>query len=99
MDLHITNIAPTVTEIELRALFERTVSVAGIKLLPGGDALVAFDSEADADKALQELDGTVLGGRILSMRRALPRRERSDNIRLRGESAEGPGEEGEDSGK
>jgi len=76
MDLHVSNIAPTVTEIELRALFERVAPVASVKLLPGGDAFVSFDSEEDARRAIDELDGTVVGGSMLSMRVALPRRER-----------------------
>ncbi len=76
MDLHITNIAATVTEIKLRALFERVALVVGVKLLSGGDAFVSFSSDDDARKALQELDGSVMAGAVLSMRIALPRRER-----------------------
>jgi RNA recognition motif-containing protein len=89
-DLHITNIAPTVTEIELRALFERLVPVASVRLLPGGDALVTFNTEEDAGRALRELDGSVLAGRVLSMRRALPRREREETTRREEEAESGP---------
>ncbi len=90
MNLHITNIAPMVTEIELRALFERLVPVASVRILPGGDALVTFDTEEDAGRALRELDGSVLGGRALSMRRALPRREREESTRRDEEAESGP---------
>jgi RNA recognition motif-containing protein len=90
MNLHITNIAPSVTEIELRALFERLVPVASVRLLPGGDALVSFNSDEDAAKALRELDGTALAGRALSIRRALPRREREESTRREEEAEGGP---------
>lgn len=89
MDLHVTNVAHTVTEIELRAFFERVVPVVAVKLFPGGDALVTFASDADADRALKELDGIVLADRPLSMRRALPRREREDSMRSQQEVPEG----------
>ena len=90
MNLHITNIAPTVTEIELRVLFERLVPVASVRILPGGDALVTFDSEEDAGRALRELDGSMLAGRALSMRRALPRREREESTRREEEAEDEP---------
>lgn len=89
MDLHVTNIAPTVTEIELRAHFGRVVAVNGVKFLPDGDALVSIDSEAEADTALRQLDGSELAGKMLSMRKALPRRERADNMRSQGVAPEG----------
>lgn len=76
MDLLISNLAPTVTEIELRTLFERVVPVEGVKFLPGGDALVTLDSPQDAQKALAELDGYIVAGKVLSVRNALPRKER-----------------------
>jgi RNA recognition motif-containing protein len=84
MNLHLSNIAPSVTQIELKAFLERVSSVGAVKMLPGGDALVVFESEADADRALAELDGAVLAGRTLSMRRALPRREREGEMRSGG---------------
>jgi len=99
MDLHVTNIAPTVTQIELRAHFEHVVPVAGVKLLPGGDALVTFDTGADADKALEELDGSMLSGRALSMRKALPRREREDDIRSKGGALERQDKEDREPGR
>lgn len=81
MDLHVTNIAPTVTQMELRALIERKVAVKNITILPGGDALVSFDSGEDAFSALKEFDGFLLSGKPLSMRMALPRKERADETK------------------
>jgi RNA recognition motif-containing protein len=94
MDLHVTNIASTVTKIELRAHFEHLVPVAGVKLLPDGDALVSFDSDEDATTALQQLDGSELAGKMLSMRKALPRRERANDIRKQGETSDGEVKDG-----
>jgi RNA recognition motif-containing protein len=88
VDLYVSNIAPTVTEIELRAFFERAVPVAGLKMLPGGDALVTLTDD-DAQKALQGLDGMTLAGRAVSIRMALPRRERGNSIRAQGETPKG----------
>ena len=88
MDLHVTNIAPTVTEIELRAVFARVVPVESVTLLPGGDALVSFKTDDDARRAEQELDGAVVAGSAISLHYALPRRERQDRNKLQGEASE-----------
>jgi len=84
LNLHVTNIAPTVTKFELRALFENVVPVSSLAMIEGGDALVGLESLEDAQKALDGLDGRMLGGKMLSMRLALPRKERADSMEKRG---------------
>jgi len=73
MDLHV---ARTVTDLELRTFFERSALVEAVTILSEGEALVSFASKEDAKKALEEFDGHSLAGRVLSVRYALPRKER-----------------------
>jgi RNA recognition motif-containing protein len=80
LNLHVTNIAQIVTKFELRAFFEKVVPVTSVTIFEDGDALVGLESLEDAKKALAELDGSVLGGKVLSMRLALPRKERVDSM-------------------
>ena len=80
MNLYVTNIPQRVTKFQLRAFFEKIVSVLSLTMLEDGDALVGFETLEDANKALAELDGNVLGGKIISMRLALPRKERADSM-------------------
>ena len=80
MDLHVSNMPKTATEIELRALIGRMVKVEAVKMLVEGEALVSFATEQEAERALKEFDGYEMGGRLLSVRYALPRRERENRL-------------------
>jgi RNA recognition motif-containing protein len=70
--LHIDNVAPDVTEDDLREEFEMVGEVIDLKLLlddlterPTGTAMVQMATQHDADQAVRALDGARVGGRTL----------------------------------
>ena len=79
--LYVGNIPFSVTEDDLRALFEQHGKVGSVNVItdretgrPRGFAFVEFDDAGAADSAQQALDGSDMGGRSIRVNEAQDRR-------------------------
>jgi RNA recognition motif-containing protein len=77
------NLDFTATEDQVRALFEPFGTVQRVNIMTDRDtgrsrgfAFVEMSSDAEADRAIQSLNGKQLGGRTLNINEARPRPER-----------------------
>ncbi len=77
------NLSWEATEEELNALFAGAGEVTSVKIItdkftgqPKGFAFVEMATDADAQKAIQTLNGTVLKDRALTVNEARPPKER-----------------------
>ena len=82
-NLFVGNLGPDVTHEELRRLFETYGPVAQVHIivdrdtgLPRGFAFVEMIDDADAEKAIKALNGSILKDRTLNVNYARPRPER-----------------------
>ena len=82
-NLYVGNLPHTVSEAELRNLFEAHGTVERITLVTDRDTgrsrgfgFVEMKNATDADKAIAALNGTGLGGRTLTINEAKPKAER-----------------------
>jgi len=82
--IYVGNLSFTTTEDELRALFAEAGTVASVALIKDRDtgqskgfAFVEMTNQADAEKAIQLLNGKTYGARELKVNLARPREERS----------------------
>jgi len=92
-NIYIGNLDYSVTEEQLRALFVAHGAVESTTVVrdrdtgqPRGFAFLEMTHDADADKAIQALNGTLLGDRALTVNEARPKavRGRGDDVRTRG---------------
>jgi cold-inducible RNA-binding protein len=84
MNIYVGNIAFDASEDEVRALFASYGEVTNVNLLkdkftgqPRGFGFVDMAMDADAQKAIHELNGRELRGRKLTVNQARPREERT----------------------
>ncbi len=84
-NLFVGNLPFSVTESDLRNLFEEHGAVERVTVVtdrdtgkPRGFAFVEMTDEAAADKAISALNGRELEGRALSVSEARPRADRGD---------------------
>jgi cold-inducible RNA-binding protein len=84
MNIYVGNIAFDASEDEVRALFASYGEVTNVNLLkdkftgqPRGFGFVDMAVDADAQKAIHELNGRELRGRKLTVNQARPREERA----------------------
>ena len=82
--LFIGGLSYTTTSEELKELFSKIGEVTTADVITDkftnqgkGFAFVEFADDANADKAIKELNGTELGGRKIVVNEARPREERS----------------------
>jgi RNA recognition motif-containing protein len=81
-NLFVGNLDSKVTQAELRRLFEVYGQVAQIHIIMDRDtglpryAFVEMTNDADAEKAIKELNGSILRGHTLNVEYARPRPER-----------------------
>jgi RNA recognition motif-containing protein len=82
--LYVGNLGYTVTNAELSKMFEAIGQVRSAEVIQDRDTgrskgfgFVEMESEADAQTAIQQLNGTENGGRPLTVNEAKPRPERS----------------------
>ena len=78
--LYVGNLPYSLTEVDLRGVFEEAGSVSDVKIVmdretgrPRGFAFVEMSTDAEASEALQSLNGRDLGGRPINIREALER--------------------------
>ena len=88
MNIYVGNLAPDTTEEELRQAFAKYGQVVSAKIVKDrytfesrGFGFVEVPNKAQAMEAMAELNGTELGGNILRVNEARPRRERSGGHR------------------
>ena len=79
--LYVGNLPFSITEDELRGVFERHGTVGSVNVItdretgrPRGFAFVEMDEASDADEAIKALDGTDMGGRNVRVNEAQDRR-------------------------
>jgi cold-inducible RNA-binding protein len=84
MNIYVGNIAFDASEDEVRALFASYGEVTNVNLLkdkftgqPRGFGFVDMALDAEAQKAIHELNGRELRGRKLTVNQARPREERA----------------------
>jgi RNA recognition motif-containing protein len=82
-NLFVGNLGSEVTYEELRRLFEAYGQVVQVHIivdrdtgLPRGFAFVEMTNDAEAEKAIRALNGSILGDRTLEVNYARPRPER-----------------------
>ena len=75
--LYVGNLPFSITEDDLRSLFEPHGRIASVNVITDRDtgrargfAFVEMDEASDADKAMSALDGTEMGGRSLKVNEA-----------------------------
>jgi RNA recognition motif-containing protein len=83
-NLYVGNLPHSTTEAELRNVFEAHGAVEKITLVTDRDTgrsrgfgFVEMTNASEADKAIEALSGTDLGGRTLTINEAKPKSERS----------------------
>jgi len=83
MNIYVGNLSYSVTEGQLRALFEQFGAVSSVNLITDrysgeskGFGFVEMDKQADAERAIKDLNGRALSGRNLTVNLARPRNER-----------------------
>ena len=84
MNIYVGNLPKTTTEDEVRKVFAEYGEVAEVKLIKDnysgelrGFGFIEMPAKADAQKAIQEVDGTELEGNTLIVNEARPREDRS----------------------
>ena len=82
MNIYVGNLAPDTTEDELRQAFAEYGQVVSAKIIKDrytfesrGFGFVEIPNKAQAQEAIDGLNGTDLGGNILRVNEARPRRE------------------------
>jgi RNA recognition motif-containing protein len=89
--LYVGNLSFEATEVEVRDAFAAHGTVNSVNLItdrdtgrPRGFGFVEMGSSAEADAAIQQLDGQMLGGRSLKVNHAKAREPRRDRGEFRG---------------
>ena len=84
MNIYVGNLPKTTTEEAVRTVFAEYGEVTEVKLIEDrysgelrGFGFVEMSSKSDAQKAIQEVDGTELEGNTLIVNEARPREDRS----------------------
>src|SRR6204780_1817332 len=83
-NIFVGNLSFTATEDAVRAMFEAYGPVDRVSIVtdrdtgqPKGFGFVEMTNDAEAEKAISELNGTELNGRALTINEARPKTERS----------------------
>jgi RNA recognition motif-containing protein len=83
MNIYVGNLASEVTEDDLRKMFEAFGQIASISIITDkfsgesrGFAFVEMPTKAEAQSAINDLNGKELKGRAISVNEARPRPER-----------------------
>ena len=84
MNIYVGNLAYSVTEGQLQALFEEFGTVESVNVIKDkysgeskGFGFVEMKKQADAEAAIKQLNGRTLDGRGLTVNLARPRNDRS----------------------
>lgn len=84
MNIYIGNLPYEVTEDEVQQLFAAHGTVASVNLIKDRDTgnskgfgFVEMENQAEAEKAIKELDGSEVNGRNIKANQAHPKNDRS----------------------
>jgi cold-inducible RNA-binding protein len=84
MNIYVGNLAHSVDEATLRVKFEEFGDVTAVKIIkdrftgsPRGFAFVEMSVDADAQRAIEELNGQDIGGRQVTVNEARPQEPRA----------------------
>ncbi len=84
MNIYVGNLSYEVTENELQQLFEEYGAITSVSIITDRDTgrskgfgFVEMEEDADAEKAIQELDGVSVNDRNITVNQARPRNEKS----------------------
>jgi RNA recognition motif-containing protein len=84
-NIFVGNLNYTATEDEIRGLFDQFGTVDRVSLItdrdtgrPRGFGFVEMPNDDEGDRAVEELNGVMLGGRALNINEARPRQPRGD---------------------
>ena len=84
MNIYVSNISFSMTEGDLQQAFEEFGEVSSVKIITDkftgkskGFGFVEMDNDGEAENAIEQLNGTQLGGRELQVKKALPKKENS----------------------
>lgn len=84
MNIYVGNLSYEVTESDLQQLFEEYGPIMKVNIITDRDTgrskgfgFVEMVEQADAEKAIKELDGTSIKDRNIKVNQARPRNERS----------------------
>jgi RNA recognition motif-containing protein len=79
MNIHVSNLAHSVTEDDLRALFSEFGEVTTVNVVkdrssgqPRGFGFVEMPNNSEADKAMKALNGTTLKNQFIKLSQAKP---------------------------
>ena len=88
MNIYVSNLAYTTTEDELSHLFESYGTVESVRIITDratgrsrGFAFVEMPDAIEGNAAMANLNGTVLGGRTLTVNEARPREDHDSDRR------------------
>jgi RNA recognition motif-containing protein len=88
MNIYVGNLAYSVTDDQLRELFEEFGEVVSARVImdkmtgkPRGFGFVEIAADSDAQRAIESLNGKHVGGRALVVNEARPREEGNGNGR------------------
>lgn len=86
MNIYVSNISFSLTEEDLQQAFSDFGVVSSMKIITDkftgksrGFGFVEMENDSDAKNAIQELNGTELGGRELQVKEALPKKDNYSN--------------------
>jgi RNA recognition motif-containing protein len=84
MEIYVGNLPYRISEDELRNVFSEYGEVGNVKIINDRDtgrskgfAFVQMENDAEANAAIQALDGSEMGGRSARVNQAKPREERA----------------------
>jgi RNA recognition motif-containing protein len=88
MNIYVSNLSFNVEDDDLRGFFEEYGEVTSAKVIKDkftnrsrGFGFVEMSNDAEAEKAIQELNGGMVEGRAINVTVAKPREEKSNNKR------------------
>lgn len=91
MNIYVGNLSYSVTETQLKTLFEEFGAVTSANLIKdkySGDSkgfgFVEMDKQSEAEEAINQLNGRPMDGRNLTVNLARPRNDRSNSRPRRG---------------
>lgn len=86
MNIYISGLSYGINDAELNELFKKYGEVSSVKIISDRDTgksrgfgFIEMADEAEGQKAIDELNGTELGGKVIAVSLARPRTERSSN--------------------
>lgn len=85
MDIYVSNLSPYVVSEDLKNQFSKFGLVSSANVIMDkftnrsrGFAFVSMPNDAEAEKAIQEMDGTSFEGKAISASKARPREEKNN---------------------